>query len=100
VASSASFYFLYSPIIILWPNLHALKMKITQALFPAALLAAAGAFPLANQARDLPPDAYVPNAYQMASGQGSAQFDGPYVTAPSNVSSNLLLLGDVTDRFI
>jgi hypothetical protein len=34
-------------------------MKITQALFPAALLAAAGAFPLANQARDLPPDAHL-----------------------------------------
>jgi hypothetical protein len=75
-------------------------MKITQTLFLAALLAAAGAFPLSNQARDLPPDAYVPNAYQMAAGQGSAQFDGPHVTTPSDVSSNLLLLGDVTDRLL
>jgi hypothetical protein len=34
----------------------------------------------------------------MASGQGSAQFGGPYVTAPSDVSPKLLLLDNVTDR--
>ncbi|EAW22024.1 uncharacterized protein NFIA_024030 [Aspergillus fischeri NRRL 181] len=59
-------------------------MKSMQALFLAALLAAADAVPLAKHARDLPPDAYVPNASQMASGQGSAQFDGTYVTTPSD----------------
>ncbi|KAG2000894.1 hypothetical protein GB937_010717 [Aspergillus fischeri] len=75
-------------------------MKSMQALFLAALLAAADAVPLAKHARDLPPDAYVPNASQMASGQGSAQFDGTYVTTPSDVSSNLRLLDDVTDRFL